>query len=77
MSEAGIPHRKETSQAKFFAAEALLDAVGVCNRVLGGLGGHLDTPAERYLRDAYTWVAAHGTIEIQKLTVAREMFGSS
>lgn len=77
MSENGLPHRRETSQAKFAAAESLLQAVGVCNRVLGGSGGHLDTPAERYLRDAYTWVAAHGTIEIQKLTVAREVFGSA
>ena len=77
ISEKELPHRRETSQAKFAAAEALLQAVGACNRVLGGSGGHLDTPAERYLRDAYTWVAAHGTIEIQKLTVAREVFGSA
>jgi alkylation response protein AidB-like acyl-CoA dehydrogenase len=75
MSELGVPHRRETSQAKFAAAEALLEAVGVCNRALGGLSAHLDTAAERYLRDAYTWVAAHGTIEVQKLTVARELFG--
>ena len=74
MSEHGMAHRRETAQAKFFAAEALLGAVDVCNRVLGGLGGHLDTPAERYLRDAYSWVAAQGTIEIQKLTVANETF---
>jgi alkylation response protein AidB-like acyl-CoA dehydrogenase len=74
MSEQGMAHRRETAQAKFFAAEALLSAVDVCNRVLGGLAGHLDTPAERYLRDAYSWVAAQGTIEIQKLTVAKETF---
>jgi alkylation response protein AidB-like acyl-CoA dehydrogenase len=74
MSERGLGHRRETAQAKFFAAEALLGAVDVCNRVLGGLGGHLDTPAERYLRDAYSWVAAQGTIEVQKMTVARETF---
>jgi alkylation response protein AidB-like acyl-CoA dehydrogenase len=74
MSELGLRHRRETAQAKFSAAEALLGAVDTCNRVLGGLGGHLDTPAERYLRDAYSWVAAQGTIEIQKLTAAGEMF---
>jgi alkylation response protein AidB-like acyl-CoA dehydrogenase len=74
MSELGMTHRRETAQAKFFAAEALLGAVDVCNRVLGGLGGHLDTPGERYLRDAYSWVAAQGTIEIQKLTALSETF---
>jgi acyl-CoA dehydrogenase len=76
MSELGMMHRRETAQAKFFAAEALLGAVDVCNRVLGGLGGHLDTPGERYLRDAYSWVAAQGTIEIQKLTALSETFRS-
>ncbi len=77
MSEHGVRHRRETAQAKFFSAEALLGAVDTCNRVLGGLGGHLDTPAERYLRDAYSWVAAQGTIEIQKLTVLAETFAPS
>jgi alkylation response protein AidB-like acyl-CoA dehydrogenase len=42
LSEKEVQHRRETSQAKFAAAEALLQAVGLCNRVLGGLGGHLD-----------------------------------
>jgi alkylation response protein AidB-like acyl-CoA dehydrogenase len=74
MSEKGLRHRRETAQAKFMAAEALLKAVDTCNRVLGGLGGHHDTPAERYLRDAYSWVAAQGTAEIQKLTVIAETF---
>jgi alkylation response protein AidB-like acyl-CoA dehydrogenase len=74
MSEQGMMHRRETAQAKFFAAEALLGAVDVGNRVLGGFSGHRDTPAERYLRDAYSWVAAQGTIEVQKLTVAMETF---
>ncbi len=74
MSEQGLRHRRETAQAKFFAAESLLGAVDTCNRVLGGLSGHLDTPAERYLRDAHSWVAAQGTVEIQKLTVLAETF---
>ena len=77
MSEYGMKHRRETAQAKFFAAETLVGAVDVCNRLHGGFGGHLDTPAERYLRDAYSWVAAQGTIEILKLTVANETFRSA
>lgn len=76
MRELGVSGRAEGAQAKFFAAEALLGAVDVCNRTLGGLGGNLDTPAERYLRDAYSWVAAQGTIEAQKITVAREIFAA-
>ena len=76
MADEGVPHRGETSVAKFFAAETLISAVSVCNATLGGYGGHLDYPAERYLRDAFTWVAAQGTTEIQKLTACRELFPS-
>jgi alkylation response protein AidB-like acyl-CoA dehydrogenase len=74
-ADEGEPSRAATSMAKFAAAEALLEAVSTCNRVLGGFGGHVDYAAERHLRDAFSWVAAQGTIEVQKLTVARELFG--
>jgi len=74
MAEKRVDHRSETAMAKFAAAEALIEAVTVCNRILGGYGGHLDYPGERYLRDAFSWVAAQGTLEIQKLTAARGLF---
>ncbi|MEE2643585.1 MAG: acyl-CoA dehydrogenase family protein [Myxococcota bacterium] len=76
MHDAGRPHRAETSMAKFAAAEALIRSVTVANRVLGGFSGNLDYPGDLYLRDAFTWVAAHGTIEVQKLTAARGLFSS-
>jgi flavin-dependent dehydrogenase len=28
---------------------------------------------ERYLRDAYTWIAAQGTNDVQKLIISREI----
>jgi len=71
----GEPSRKATAMAKLTSADVLIEAVTLCNRVLGGYGGHLDHPAERYLRDAFSWVAAQGTNEVQKLTAARELFG--
>ncbi len=43
---------------------------------LGGFSGNLDYPGDLYMRDAFTWVAAHGTIEIQKMTAARGLFSS-
>ena len=36
-------------------------------------GSDVDFPVERYLRDAYTWIAAQGTNEIQKLIISREI----
>lgn len=75
LADGGAPDRAATSMAKLAAADALIEAVTACNRALGGAGGHLDTPAERHLRDAFSWVAAQGTGEVQRLTVARELFG--
>jgi alkylation response protein AidB-like acyl-CoA dehydrogenase len=68
-------HRKETSMAKFYAAEALIRAVDTANRVLGGSGSDPDLDAERYLRDAYSWISAQGTPEVQKITASRELLG--
>jgi alkylation response protein AidB-like acyl-CoA dehydrogenase len=68
-------HRKETSMAKFYAADALIKAVDTANRVLGGSGSDPDLDAERYLRDAYSWISAQGTPEVQKITASRELLG--
>jgi len=68
-------HRKETAMAKFFAADALIKAVDTANRVLGGSGSDPDLDAERYLRDAYSWISAQGTPEVQKITASRELLG--
>ncbi|HME55784.1 MAG TPA: acyl-CoA dehydrogenase family protein [Candidatus Lokiarchaeia archaeon] len=73
MEDAGLPHRKETSMGKFYAGNTLIKAVDMANRVLGGYGSDVDFPVERYLRDAYTWIAAQGTNEVQKLVVSREL----
>lgn len=72
-SAAGRPHRKETSMAKAYAAETLLAAVTTANQVMGGEGCRTNRPVERYVRDAYSWVSAQGTVEIQKLTAGREL----
>ena len=74
MADAGASHRAETAMAKLAATEAMLQSVTTCSRTLGGYGCNLDYPAERFVRDAYSWAAAQGTIEIQKLTVGRQLF---
>ena len=42
LCEQGIDHRGETAMAKFSAAEALIEAVTVANRILGGYSANLD-----------------------------------
>ena len=73
LSERTGRHRKETSMAKAYAADAMIHAADTANRILGGYGGDLRFDAERYLRDAYTWIAAQGTPEVQKVVVGREL----
>ncbi len=73
MHDKGMRHKKETSMAKFYAAETLVHAVELASRILGAYGASPDYPVERYLRDAFSWIAAQGTIEVQKFVVSREL----
>ncbi len=73
MHDNGIKHRKETSLAKFYSAQTLIKSVELANRVLGAYGATSDYPVERYLRDAFSWISAQGTNEVQKLIVSREL----
>lgn len=74
LSERGVEHRKETSMAKLLSGKVMLKAVELANLVLGGYGADRDWPAERYLRDAFAWIAAQGTPEIHRIIIAREIF---
>ncbi len=73
MHDRGMQHKRETSTAKFYAAETLISAVELASRVLGAYGASPEYPVERYVRDAFSWIAAQGTIEVQKLVVSREL----
>jgi alkylation response protein AidB-like acyl-CoA dehydrogenase len=75
LADAGKTSRRATCTAKLMSVEVLIEAVTVCNQVLGGYGGHHDYAGGRYLRDAFSWIAAQGTNEVQKLTASRELFG--
>jgi alkylation response protein AidB-like acyl-CoA dehydrogenase len=74
LSEREVDHRKETSMAKLLAGRVMLRAVEQANLVLGGFGADQEWPVERYLRDAFAWIAAQGTPEIHRVIVAREIF---
>lgn len=76
MSDKKLTHRKETSMAKLACAEVLIKSVDLAARIHAGYAGDKDypVPVERYLRDAYSWISAQGTPEVQKLIISREMF---
>jgi len=76
MEDKKLKHRRETSMAKLATANALINSVDLAVRIHAGYGGDKEfkTPVERYLRDAYSWIAAQGTPEVQKLVISRELF---
>ena len=69
----GVECRKEAAMTKLFASE-------VCNRVAadamqvhGGYGFMMESPVQRYFRDARLRTVTEGTSEIQMMVIARQM----
>ncbi|MHC1569262.1 MAG: acyl-CoA dehydrogenase family protein [Candidatus Syntropharchaeia archaeon] len=75
LADKGLPHTGETAMAKAFASQLLLKATNVAIDVHGGFGCTKRYPVERYFRDGRIWVFAQGAPNIQRLIVARKVFG--
>ena len=69
--DAGERSDRESSMAKFWAAEAAFHAANEAVQIFGGIGCTSEAPVERYLRDARIFMIGEGTSEIQRLVVAR------
>jgi alkylation response protein AidB-like acyl-CoA dehydrogenase len=67
--------RKEAAMAKLLASRAAVTAAVQAVQVYGGYGYIKDYPVERWFRDAKVTEIYEGTSEIQKLVIARELFG--
>jgi len=75
--DAGERSDRESSMAKFWAAEAAFLAANEAVQIFGGIGCTTEAPVERYLRDARIFTIGEGTSEIQRLVVARREFDRS
>ncbi|MCZ7526512.1 MAG: acyl-CoA dehydrogenase [Acidimicrobiia bacterium] len=69
--DAGDRSDRESSMAKFWAADAAFYVANEALQILGGIGCTDEAPVERYLRDARIFLIGEGTGEIQRLVVAR------
>ncbi len=69
----GQPHKKEVAMAKQASAATVIKATDLAMRVYGGFGCTRREPAERYLRDARTWIYAQGSPEMMKEIIARDI----
>ncbi|MBM3679657.1 MAG: acyl-CoA dehydrogenase, partial [Actinobacteria bacterium] len=75
LKDAGLPHTVEGAQAKLFASRVAVETTSSAIQVLGGVGYTRAYPAERYYRDAKVTEIYEGTSEIQRLVIARSLFG--
>jgi alkylation response protein AidB-like acyl-CoA dehydrogenase len=65
----------ESSMAKYFASECAVAAAGEAVQIHGGYGFIKDFPVEKFYRDAKLVTIGEGTSEVQKMVIARELFG--
>jgi alkylation response protein AidB-like acyl-CoA dehydrogenase len=70
-TDAGKRADRESSMAKFWAADAAFYAANEAVQIFGGIGCTDEAPVERYLRDARIFSIGEGTGEIHRLVVAR------
>jgi alkylation response protein AidB-like acyl-CoA dehydrogenase len=77
LRDAGEPHGAAGAKAKLFASSVAVRAADVAVQTLGGYGYSAEYPAERYYRDAKITEIYEGTSEIQRLVIARSLFGDA
>ena len=66
---------RESSSAKLYAAQAAMRACDTAIQIHGGYGYTREFPVERYLRDCKLTEIGEGTNEVQRMILARHLFG--
>jgi|YNPNPStandDraft_1061719.scaffolds.fasta_scaffold00795_18 butyryl-CoA dehydrogenase len=66
---------KEASMAKYFSAETAMMVTREAVQIHGARGCMKEFPVERMYRDARIFTIGEGTLEIQRITVARRILG--
>lgn len=75
--DAGMAHGPLGARAKLFASSVAVQAADVAVQTLGGYGYSAEYPAERLYRDAKITEIYEGTSEIQRVVIARDLFGDA
>ncbi len=69
----GLPHIKEASIAKLFASEAATRIAGQAVQIHGGAGFTMESPVQRFYRDAKLLEIGEGTSQIHRNVIARQL----
>jgi alkylation response protein AidB-like acyl-CoA dehydrogenase len=75
LKDQGVRTTIESSMAKLYASEIAAKAADDCVQIHGGYGFVKDYPAEKFFRDVKLTTIGEGTSEIQRLVIARQLFG--
>jgi alkylation response protein AidB-like acyl-CoA dehydrogenase len=73
LRDAGLPHTKEASMAKLFAAEMANRHAANAVEIHGSAGVIGGMPVERFFRDAKITQIYEGTSEVQRIVISRQL----
>ena len=73
LADQGEPHIKEASQAKLFASEACTSITEQALQIHGAYGYMMESPVQRFYRDAKVLEIGEGTSEILRNVLARQL----
>ncbi|MEN3284560.1 MAG: acyl-CoA dehydrogenase [Solirubrobacteraceae bacterium] len=75
LADNGEPFRQQTFMAKLYATEMAQRVTDRCLQIMGGLGYLRECPIQSLYRQARVWRIGHGTAEIHRWMIARDMLG--
>jgi len=76
-TDAGVATRNEAFVAKLYATEMSQRVTDRCLQIFGGMGYTKEVPIQSFYRQARLWRIGHGTTEINRWMIARNLLGVS
>ena len=70
----GVPFTKQAAMAKLYATELSMKAAVQGIQIFGGYGYMMDSPMQRYFRDAKLTTIYEGTSEVQRIVISNQLF---
>jgi acyl-CoA dehydrogenase len=77
MADMNLPIRNEAFAAKLYATEMAQRVTDRCLQIFGGLGYTREVPIQSFYRQVRVWRIGHGTAEINRWMIARNLLGLS
>lgn len=74
LADNGQPFRTQAAMAKLYATELAMRATTLGIQVFGGYGYMMDSPMQRYFRDAKLTEIYEGTSEVQRMVISAALF---